>query len=102
MSELYPTHFMYRTRTAVCCIHQYGDKGIIFGMHGSGLLKALEKDFNNGKLNHLKTLEGYVLLPIAKRLETFDAKVTFTDRCHADGRDIVWVRVERLLKNNKY
>jgi hypothetical protein len=97
MSELYPTHFLYRTRTGVVSIHQYGDKGIVFGMSGSGLLRDLAEDFMYGSLRHLKTLEGYVLLPVAKKIMSMQTElnVTITDRCHADGRDVVWIRVEK-------
>ena len=100
-SKLIPTHYTYRTDTAVASIHRYGDRGIIYGMLGQGLLKSLLDDLLYGSLKEIgiKTLEGYVLHKVARTIEFIckDAPVTVStsSECHLDGYDSILMTVTK-------
>ena len=103
-SELYATHYLYRVGDeSIASIHRYGDKAILFGMtsQGTQLFTNLLSDLLEGSLKAegILTLEGYVSERIAEVMKFIcrhsPVTVTLTDRCHADGRDSVWIIVKR-------
>ena len=111
ITELEPTIFSYRVYdqdedhdmyVATCQIHQYGDVGIVYAMHGQYLLKNLLKDLVEGSLKEkgIKRLEGYVLPIVNKFIHRIcrpypELKVTNTYTCISNEREFIWVSVER-------
>jgi len=111
-TELEPTHFAYRVYdkdpdryVASCQIHKYGDKGIVYSMNGKKLLKMLINDLVSGSLKDLgiRTLEGYVIKPVAEALEHICNLPEYWERVELEyieeyvdnGRYFTWVSVRR-------
>ena len=98
-SKLIPTHYTYRTDTAVASIHRYGDRGIIYGMLGKDLLKSLLHDLLEGSLKDvgIRTLEGYVLHGVASAIKfiskNYPVTISTSSECHMDGYDSIWITV---------
>jgi len=92
-----PDHYMGACRVIQCC-----DVGVIKQMLGIGLLMAIGQDLDHGKLRAagIKSIQGYTLCDIADSCEELTKTFPnlFFERirtCVHDGRDFVWINVER-------